>query len=242
MGVTHGSPTTELGAIRVSGDDRFVEFGPPGRRRQLRLHDYAGIYAEPGLYERIFIDELDMRSSYEVAAIFGRTLRQLERDPADQYVLDLGAGNGVGGAALRALGVGTVIAVDNEPAAAVAAARDRPGVYEDYVVADLAGPHEGLRAHRFTAIVALSAIGIGHVPPDALGRALGLLDPGGVYAFAVTPTLLPGSRDEAGRASGYPAFLEELLANSTELARRTYVHRKLGDGSDEEAVAFVGSF
>lgn len=172
--------------------------------------------------------------------MFGRTLRELELDPADQYVLDLGAGNGVGGEALRALGVGTVVAIDNEPVAAAAAARDRPGVYEDYVIGDLASAHTGLQRHGFTAVVALSAIGIGHVPPAALDRALGLLDAGGVYAFAVTPTLLPGSHDEAGRASGYPAFIETLLSDSTELARRTYVHRKLGDGSEEEAVALVG--
>ena len=204
------------------------------------FHDYAAIYAEPGLYERVFIEELGMRSTFEVVRLFGEALRGLDMDPAEQRVLDLGAGNGVGGEALRALGVGSVIGVDLEPVARKAAARDRPGVYEDFVVADLA-KDAGLLADRgLTAVLALSAIGPGHVPPVALRRALALLEPGGLYAFAVMPALLPGSEDEVGRATGYPDYLAELLALSEELAREAYVHRRQADGSPHEAVALVG--
>jgi len=234
------APADRFGAITFSPDERWFEFGPPGQRRLVGFHDYAQIYAEPGLYERVFIEELGMRSTFEVVQLFGQALGRLRVDPAGQRVLDVGAGNGVGGEALRALGVGAVLAVDSEPAARAAAARDRPGVYEDFVVADLAAGADRFARSGLTAVVALSAIGPGHVPPDALRRALGLLGPGGLYAFAVMPALLPGSDDEVGQATGYPRYLAELLAETEELARVAYVHRRQADGSPHEAVALVG--
>jgi len=230
----------QFGPIAFSPDESWFEIGPPGERRRVGFHDYAAIYAEPGLYERVFIEELGMRSTFEVVRLFGEALRGLDMDPAEQRVLDLGAGNGVGGEALRALGVGSVLGVDLEPAARAAAARDRPGTYEDYVVADLAANAGQLAGRDLTAVVALSAIGPGHVPPVALERTLGLLRPGGLYAFTVMPALLPGSDDEVGRATGYPDYLAELLAQSEELAREAYVHRRQADGSPHEAVALVG--
>jgi len=57
----------------------------------------------------------------------------------------------------------------------------------------------------------------------------------------VKPTLLPGSEDPAGQASGYPAFLDDLFTRrADELARHSYVHRRRTDGTDDPAVAFVG--
>ena len=229
-----------FGVITFSPDERWFELGPPGARRRVGFHDYAEIYREPGLYERVFVEELGMRSTFEVVRLFGAALDRLGADPVAQRVLDVGAGNGIGGEALRALGVRSVVAVDLEPEARVAAARDRPGVYEDYVIADLAADADALAGRGLTAVVALSAIGPGHVPPAALRHALGLLEPGGVYAFAVMPALLPGSRDDVGRATGYPEYLAELLDGSEELVREAYVHRRQADGSAHEAVALVG--
>lgn len=226
--------------ITFSPAEDWFEFGPPGARRRVGFHDYAAIYAEPGLYERVFVEELGMRSSFEVVRLFGMALERLGADPAGQRVLDVGAGNGIGGEALRALGVGWLVATDLEPAARAATARDRPGVYDDYVVADLARGVDAFTGHGLTAVVALSAIGPGHVPPHALQNALGLLEPGGMWAFAVMPALLPGSRDEAGRATGYPEYLAALLDRSEELVREAYVHRRQADGSPHEAVALVG--
>ena len=95
----------KFGSVSFSPDESWFEVGPPGERRRVGFHDYAAIYAEPGLYERVFIEELGMRSTFEVVRLFGEALRGLDIDPAEQRVLDLGAGNGVGGEALRALGV-----------------------------------------------------------------------------------------------------------------------------------------
>jgi len=234
------TPTDRFGAVTLSPDERWFEVGPPGERRRVGFHDYATIYNEPGLYERVFIEELGMRSTFEVVRLFGEALRRLGLDPAGQRVLDLGAGNGLGGEALRAIGVGSVVAVDIEPAACAAAARDRPDAYEDFVVADMATDADRFAGRGLTAVLGLSAIGPGHVPPEALRQALGLLRPGGLYAFAVMPALLPGSDDEVGQATGYPDYLTELLAQSEPLTREAYVHRRQADGSPHEAVALVG--
>jgi len=107
-------------------------------------------------------------------------------------------------------------------------------------VADLAQDAVRLADRGLTAVLALSAIGPGHVPPVALRRTLGLLQPGGLYAFAVMPALLPDSDDEAGLATGSPDYLAELLEQSEEFAREAYVHRRQADGSPHEAVALVG--
>ena len=236
----------ELGTIIFSpGGEEWVEFGPLGARRRVGFHDYAALYGVPGLYERVFYEELGMRSGAEVVGLFGRALEDLGLRPADQRVLDFGAGSGLGGVELRGLGVGHLVGLDLEPMALEATRRDHPGVYADFRVGDLgawsAQEVTELAAHRFTAVAALSALGPGHAPPHVLDRALGLLEPGGLFAFAVTPTLLPGSDDPAGRATGYPDFLDGLFAHrARELGRHAYVHRRRTDGADDLGVALAG--
>lgn len=226
------------------GAEEWIEFGPPDDRRRIAFHDYETLYSVPGLYEQVFYDELGMRSTTEVVGLYDQVLRSEQLDPGAQTVLDLGAGSGLGGVKLRESGVGRVVGLDLEPAAAEAARREHPGVYDDYLVGDLAASADGLNdqlaEHRFTAVMALAAIGVGHVPIVALERALSLLEPGGLFAFAVHPRLLPGSDDPTGRETGYPEFLARLRDRSDELGRREYVHRRLADGSDDDAVAMIG--
>jgi len=236
-------PTADLGDISFSpGAEDWVEFGPVNARRRVAFHDYAALYAVPGLYERVFYDELGMCSAQRVVDLYAVALRQLRRPPAGERTLDLGAGNGLGGEELRRIGVGHIVGVDLEPQAREAACRDRPEVYDDYLVGDLAVlPDAKLAALEPTAVLALSALGPGHAPPAVLDRALGLLPAGGLFGFAVTPTLLPGSNDPAGLATGYPEYLLELFTyRADELARAAYVHRRRTDGCDDRAVAFVG--
>jgi len=235
----------QLGPLAFSPDgEEWVEFGPTDARRRIGFHDYAAIYAVPGLYERLFYETLGMRSTAEVVRLYGEVLAAESLEPGGQRVVDFGAGNGLGGEALRALGVGEVLGVDLEPMARTAAQRDRPGVYDDYLVGDLGSwstQERGALARREpTAVLALSAVGIGHVPPGVLECALGLLGPGGIYGFAVTPTLLPGSDDPGGQASGFPDFIGALLRDTEPLCQTSYVHRRRPDGSDDLAVAFLG--
>ncbi len=193
----------------------------------------------PGLYERVFYEELGMCST---RVVVGMLAGEFEA-PEAQRVLDLGAGNGLGGDELRDRGVERIFGIDVEPQAPIATERDRPGVYERYLIADLADPPadvmEALEDFAPTAVAALSALGPGHAPPAVLERALQLLEPGGLFAFAVMPSLLPGRPDPDG--NGYPAYLEQLFADRAEqLASEAYVHRMQTDGTEHHAVAFVG--
>jgi SAM-dependent methyltransferase len=233
------------GPITFSADgETWIEYADGDNRRRVGFHDYAAIYAVPGLYERVFYEELGMCSSTRVVAVWSRVLAELGRDPGAERILDLGAGNGIGGAALRDAGAGALVGLDLEPAARAAAQRDRPGVYDDYRVGDLltlaADDLAALRERRFTSVLALAAIGVGHILPEALEVALGLLEPGGLFAFAVTPALLPGSEDPDGVATGYPDYLAGLLSGGEELAREEYVHRRQTDGTPHDAVAIAG--
>lgn len=228
---------TDLGPITIDGAERWFEYQDGDERRRLAFHDYAAIYAVPGLYERVFYGELGMCSAEVVVRAWAETLERLGRDPKEERVLDVGAGNGIGGERIRELGVAQLIGTDIEPQAAIAAERDRPGVYDDYLTGDL-DDEDLLGTLAFTSVLALSAVGVGHLPAATLERTLSRLEPGGLFAFAVTPALLPGSEDPDGRATGYPDTLERLLAG--ELARVEYVHRRQADGTPHDAVALVG--
>ncbi|MGI8807872.1 MAG: class I SAM-dependent DNA methyltransferase [Acidimicrobiales bacterium] len=236
----------DLGRVTFSpGAEDWIEFGPAHARERIGFHDYAALYAVPGLYERVFHDELGMCTAARVVGLYAEALRQLRRQTADERVVDLGAGNGLGGEELRRIGIGRVVGVDIEPAAREAALRDRPGAYDHYIVGDLAslpaGELASVAAMEPTAVLALSALGPGHAPPTVLDTALGLLATGGVFAFAVTPALLPGREDAADQSTGYPELLSELFDHRADLlARHEYVHRRQTDGSDHLAVAFVG--
>lgn len=228
------SVAADLGEILFSpGDEEWIEYGPPDARRRIGFHDYAALYGVPGLYERVFNDELGMCSADVVTELYGEALAQVGRAPREERVFDFGAGSGVGGELLRgALGVGTVVGLDIEPTAREAALRDRPGVYDDYLVADLgASPatFDALAAHDFTAVLAFSAIGVGHIPEALLADTLHrLLPPGGLFGFAVNALLLPDFFD------GFFARVD-----AERLGERAYVHRRSTDGTPHEAVAVV---
>ncbi len=68
-----------------------------------------------------------MRSARRIVDLYEGVLRELGRAPADERVLDLGAGNGLGAEPLRRIAVGRVFGVDVEPQARAAADRDPSG-------------------------------------------------------------------------------------------------------------------
>jgi len=234
------------GPIAFSDDgERWIEYGPADARVRVGFHQYDVIYAVPGLYERIFYSELGMRSTQIVVGLLADALGDLQRPIEGERIVDLGAGNGLGGEELRTRGAQRVLGVDLEPVARSAALRDRPGVYEDYLIADLADPPaaeaQSLRRFAPTAVAALSALGPGHAPPAVLDHVLRLLPANGLFAFAVMPTLLPDSTDPDGVASGYPGYLRQLFTDRADrLADEEYVHRMRPDGTEHRAVAFVG--
>lgn len=174
--------------------------------RTLRLHDYAALYAVPGLYEAVVQDALGCRAPAVVAALLARAA-----GGAPLRVLDLGAGNGVSGEALRAHGLDPVLAVDREPQARAAAERDRPGLYGAYLTEP---DPDAIRAAAPQALAVIGALGAGHVPRAAVDAIAPLLAAPALVAYC------------------FDVELGDPLRTGPELARERYVHRRTAAGGE----------
>jgi predicted TPR repeat methyltransferase len=226
----------------LSQDEEWCEVCVGGRRRRIRFHDYAEIYAIPGLYERLFYEELECSSPQTVAALLKDELDRTGTDPASLVVLDVGAGNGMGGEQLQDIGARSVVGVDLLPEAAMAAERDRPGVYDDYLVADLTrlnvAEHEGLDRRSFTCLLSIAALGFGDIPPDAFAAAYAKIAPGGWIALTIKEDFLT-----AEDPSGFEQLLRRMLDEGTiELrAQHRYRHRLSCQGGGLYYVAIIAT-
>jgi SAM-dependent methyltransferase len=208
----------------------------------VHLHDYARLYGVPGLYEHIVQDLLGCRSPQVAAEGFARALERLSLDASRMTVLDLGAGTGLVGALVRAAGVSSVVGLDALPDAREACRRDRPGVYDDYLVGDLAEPGNELlarlRHHHLTGLVSAGAFGGTHAPPAALLNALALLPAGAPVAFTI---------DERWTASdgpgGFRSAVDGLVdSGRLELFERSrFLHRVTTAGEPVHYELFVGA-
>jgi predicted TPR repeat methyltransferase len=206
----------------------------------MRLHDYAGIYKRPGLYEYLFANLLQCTSPQRVTSLLAGTLREWQQQATDLSVIDLGAGNGMVGDQLRLLGIRELVGVEIIPEAAQAAHRDRPGLYDDYVVADLcelrAADAERLRARQPNCLTTVSALGFGDIPPRAFGTAFNLISAPGWLAFNIKETFLSG-KDESGFSRLIRALSDREFIQIQ--AYRRYSHRLSVDSQRLNYVAMV---
>ena len=191
----------------------------------VHLHEYARIYAVPGLYEHVVQERLQCRSPQVAAAGFLRAAARLGLEPDSLTVLDVGAGTGLVGELVRRGGVARVIGVDALPAARAASLRDRPGVYADYAIGDfLLGDalREALRPYALGGLVSAGAFGGTHATSQALENALALLPAGAPVAFTIDERWMDPSDPD-----GFGAAVERLAAaGSLAVTERTrFQHR-----------------
>ena len=176
-----GPPQTdgEYVALRQAGGDEVI----------IHLHDYQRLYETAGLYEHVVQELLGCRSPEVAAHGLAHALDRLARDAADLRLLDLGAGTGIVGELARGLGVGVVIGLDALAAARDACLRDRPGIYFDYLVGDLADPGPDLvarlRRHHPDGLISAGAFGGTHAPATGLINAVALLPAGAPVVFTI---------------------------------------------------------
>ena len=182
----NGVPTTQ--------DREWCEVLQGGICRRLRFHDYHEIYRVPGLYELLFYDCLKCCSPSRVIGLLAEVLAEEEVPPAGLRALDVGAGNGMVGEELRRLGLAELVGLDIIPEARQAAERDRPGIYDEYVVADLTNltsvQRQSLRRRRFDLMTTVAALGFGDIPPAAFLEALAMVETGGWLAFNIKENFL----------------------------------------------------
>jgi SAM-dependent methyltransferase len=205
-------------------DEEWCEVEQDGRTRRIRFHDYDAIYSIPGLYESLIYEQLRCESPRVIARLLASELERRDADPADLRVLDLGAGNGIVGEELAAIGAGHLVGVDIIESAAEAAERDRPDVYDDYVVADVTDPRsrERLDSHDLNAMTCVAALGFGDIPPEAFCEALRRINTPGLVAYTIKEKFL-GEEDPSG-FSDLVARLDEEGSLVT-LAQERYQHR-----------------
>ncbi len=185
-------PVTE--SEHLDQDETYFFLTEGDEQVRFRFHDYAEIYRRAGLYEQIFYDRLQCDSPRKVASILRSAVEQAGGFVSTLRVLDLGAGNGIMGEELRKLGVARLIGSDIIPEAADACDRDRPGVYDEYFVADFTdldpAIDEELRTWSIDCLTTVAALGFGDIPPLAFVTAFNLVRPGGWVAFNIKQTFL----------------------------------------------------
>lgn len=233
-------PQAEALADATSQDEEWCEVELPGGTERVRFHDYDRLFAIPGLYERLFYTELKCDSPTVVRSLLEGRLREAGRNPSSLRVLDLGAGNGMVAEELQAMGVQAAVGVDILPEAAMAAKRDRPGVYEDYVVCDLtsdgADDIASLRDFDANLLTTVAALGFGDIPPRAFATAFGYIAEDGWVAMTIKDDFLTVADD-----SGFSRLITRMHAEGlleVEVDHR-YQHRLAVSGEPLHYHAYV---
>lgn len=194
----------------INQDEIFFYLNEPEGKKKIRFHDYDVIYRHKDLYEQLFYDRLKCQSPTKVSEILMHSLNQSQFNLSELRVLDLGAGNGMMGEALKKLGVSRLIGVDIIDEAKQAAERDRPGVYDAYYVADLCELTDVVRDEIESwmpdCLTTVAALGFGDIPPKAFFTAFNLLQNEGWVAFNIKETFLDHSD-----TSGFSRMIRELI-------------------------------
>lgn len=228
------------GDLLLDQDEEWCEVLVDGRRDRIRFHDYHRIYDIPGMYERLFYDMLECVSPRLVRDLLATALAEHAMTAENLRVLDVGAGNGMVGEEIRTLGVETVHGVDILQEAAAATRRDRPDVYDDYLVADLTDltpeQHDALLHADLNTMTTVAALGFGDIPPAAFVGAFNLIETPGLLAFTIKDDFL--SDDDP---SGFSRLIQRMLTENTivPLAEKHYRHRLSVHGKPLEYIAFV---
>lgn len=196
----------------LAQDEVYFYLIEDGQKLRLRLHDYDLIYQRPGLYEQVVYERLKCSSPRKVGEILHQTLTAADEPFTELRVLDLGAGNGMMGEVLKSYGVARLVGADIAGAAKEAVHRDRPGVYDEYYVADFADLDPDLAEEivewSINCLTAVAALGFGDIPLSAFFQALNLAKTGGWVALNIKDTFL-----DRADTSGFSRFIRELISS-----------------------------
>lgn len=226
----------------IDQDSEYCSVLVDGTWHDIRFHDYGRIFSIPGLYEKLFHDILDCHSPDVIAKLLKEELQRSGVEASSLRILDLGAGNGLVGEQLRAVGAEYLVGVDINPEARDGALRDRPDTYDAYHVVDMTRLSDqdtaALAESRFNALSCVAALGYADIPPAAFRAAFNFVVNGGWVAFTIKDRFLS---DED--TSGFARFIHRceeqgLLAVHTS---ERYRHRLNIRGEPLYYVAIVGT-
>jgi len=191
-------------------DEAFFYLIEPDGKKKIRFHDYDTIFKIPGLYEQLFYDRLKCKSPEKVTEILRASMAQSQENFTELRVLDLGAGNGIMGAALKKYGVSRLVAVDIIKEAQEATERDRPDVYDAYYVVDFCNleedEKEDMSSWSLNCLTTVAALGFGDIPPRAFIEAFNIIQSKGWIGFNMKETFLNKSD-----TSGFSRLIRNLV-------------------------------
>lgn len=226
---------------RLEQDEEWVVVEHDGAWERVRLHDYPRVFSIPGLYERWVYEVFQCASPGKVRDMLGRVWLREGVSPADVAALDLGAGNGCVAESLREIGITRFVGLDIFDEAKAAAERDRPGLYDAYVVGDLTDMHDEGKAvldtYAFHCMVCVAALGFGDIPPAVFAAAFNLVEDRGWIGFTIKCDMLD---DE--NPTGFARLINRMLeTGALEIVdREAYVHRVTADGQELMYEGIVG--
>lgn len=232
-------PVTE--PHQLGQDEAFFYLSENEQEIRLRFHDYGEIYKRPGLYEQLFYQRLKCSSPKKVGEILSKVLRDNHIEMTELRVLDLGAGNGMFGEQLQAVGVARIIGVDISEEAHIACERDRPGIYDSYYVCDFCSlddvTRQKLAEWQIDCLSCVAALGFGDIPARAFANAFNLVAPSGWITFNIKESFLLESD-----TSDFSHLIKSLLlSDALEVHHlERYRHRISIDGRSLFYYALVG--
>jgi SAM-dependent methyltransferase len=202
-------PKTDVNNLSQS-ETYFYIIESNGNKEKIRFHDYDKLYNIPGLYEQLFYDRLKCTSPVKVTDILKRAVDQSSEDFYNLRVLDLGAGNGMVGEALKKYGVSRLVGVDIIPEAKQAMERDRPQYYDAYYITDFCSidddTYEEFESWSLNCLLTVAALGFGDIPPRAFMNAFNILNQKGWVGFNIKASFL----DEEDQ-SGFSRMIRDLI-------------------------------
>lgn len=222
-GLKSVAQSEELFTARIEG--QLVEFS---------MHDYRAMYTVPGLYDAMIYGLLNCGTPTNLSRKVAKYISEYSIVAYPLRVLDIGSGSGAFGEALRNAGIGeTIWGLDIISEAKEAAERDRPGVYDWYVVDDLCSLKDenehAIVEFSPNCVAVASATGWGnHIPVKGFENAFRLLEPSGLFVFHVKPN------DPDPECIALNKWIEDKIMDSQiiEPARGSIFHRKSVNGND----------
>ena len=221
-------------------DGEWVVAKLNGHWEEIRIQDYARLFEVPGLYEQVVYEALECQSPEMIATLLERCMESHSPSMEDLKVLDLGAGNGCVAEELHDHGAREFVAVDICTEARQAAERDRPGLYDLYLLDDMTSPKpatvKALEQARPNCLCCVAALGFDDIPAEAFANALEFVAPDGWVAFTIKSDFV-----QNGDASGFRRLIDQLIdTGGLEVEeRRSYTHRLSTDGRPLEYLAYV---
>ena len=145
------------------------------------------------------------------------------------------------GEILKQNGVNLIVGIDVVPEAAMAARRDRPGVYDQYFIEDLrnltSNTRGALEAKALNCLITSGALGFGDIPVPAFAAGYNLIAVDGWIAFNIKEDFIEES-DSTGFSDLVKGMLDRGIFDLR--VRHRYCHRLSVDGRPLYYVAVVG--